>query len=99
MTMSPKRKRRYRYELILFNVFAGYSHVRYRVFEIIESLRWSHLVPPDGSSSMRCWVARSFGGCSVACSLWHVPSAYYLTEYYCFLYVCRRPFLSPHFTV
>jgi hypothetical protein len=47
----------------------------------IESLRWSHPAPPDGSSGMRCWVAISFGGCSVACSLWCVSNAYYLTEY------------------
>jgi hypothetical protein len=67
--------------------------------QTIESLRWSHPVPPDGSSGMRCRVATSFGDCSVACSLWCVLSAYYLTEYYCFLYLCRRPFLSLHFAV
>lgn len=38
MMMSPRRKRRYRCEPISFNVFAGQSHVRYRVFEMIHEL-------------------------------------------------------------
>jgi hypothetical protein len=57
--------------------------LRYSILfcKIIESLRWSHPAPPDGSSGMRCWVATSFGGRSVVCSLWHILSAYYLTAF------------------
>jgi hypothetical protein len=39
-------------------------------------MRWSHPVPPGGSSGMQCQVATSVGGWSGSCCLWHVLSVY-----------------------